>query len=73
MKRFALPDTILDPYFTIDAGGAVIVKIASVASGRMSVEIWRDGKILCRVFAKSIQVAKESANESGDREDEGMT
>jgi hypothetical protein len=34
MKKFVLPDTLTDPYFTIDAGGAVIVKTASLESGR---------------------------------------
>ena len=65
MKKFALPDTLPDPYFTIDASGTVTIKTASLGAGRMSVEIWRDGKILCRVIAKSILTAEESANHSG--------
>lgn len=64
MKKFALPDTLPDAYFTIDAGGTVTVKTASLAEGRKSVEIWRDGKILCRVFANSIEVEGEGANTS---------
>ncbi len=65
MKKFALPDTLPDPYFIIDAGGTVTIKTASLAAGRMSVEIWRDGKILCCVIAKSILIEEESAGRSG--------
>ena len=65
MKKFALPDTLPDPYFTIDARGTVTIKTASLSAGRMSVEIWRDGKILCRVIAKSIRIAEESTGHSG--------
>jgi hypothetical protein len=64
MNKFALPDTLPDPYFTINAGGTVTVKTASLAVGSTSVEIWRDGKILCRVIAKSILITEESANHS---------
>lgn len=55
MKRFALPDTLPDPYFTIDAGGDVTVRIGPTETGQM-VELWRDGTILCRVFAKSVRL-----------------
>ena len=43
------------------------VKTASLARGRMSVEIWRDGKILCRVFAESVHVALEPRDGSEAR------
>jgi hypothetical protein len=59
-KRFALPDTPASPYFTIDAAqSSVTVQIAQSAtgSGRVAVEIWRDGQILCRVFAASVRLA----------------
>lgn len=59
MKRFALSDTIPNPYLTVDAGGAVTVKTASRTSGRTSVEIWCDGRILCHVFGKSVKAAEE--------------
>lgn len=54
-KRFALPDTLPDPYFTIDmAAAAVTVRTAALQSGRMMVEIFREGQPLCRVFAASV-------------------
>ena len=64
-KRFALPDTLPDPYFTIDAGAAatLTVKVGPCATNgadRMAVEVWRDGLPLCRVFAKSAQVVGEA-------------
>ena len=61
MKRFALADTSPNPHLTIDAAqSAVIVKTGQMASGRHMVEIWRDGTILCRVFAASVQIEPES-------------
>jgi hypothetical protein len=64
-KRFALPDTLPDPYFTIDAGGGVVtVRTVQTEDGRSMAEVWRDEKILCRVIAKSIQVAEELATHS---------
>jgi hypothetical protein len=63
-KRFVLPDTLPTPYFTVDAGPAaeLAVRIAPCETrgdARMSVEVWRDETILCRVFAKSAEVAEE--------------
>lgn len=54
VKKFALSDTSPDPYLTIDAGGTVTVKTTP-----NSVEIWRDGKIMLRVFAKSVTLEGE--------------
>jgi len=65
MKKFCLTDTHPDPYFTVEVGGEVIVTIHRIDSDtapptrRTSVEIWRDGKILCRVFASSARIANE--------------
>lgn len=64
-KRFALTDTLPNPYFTIDSGGAVTVHSGQRHNGRSMVEIWRDGQILCRVFAKSIQVVEEPTHHTG--------
>lgn len=63
-KRFALPDTLPNPYFTVDAGVAatLTVKVGPCpinGAARMAVEVWRDQTILCRMFAESIQVAAE--------------
>lgn len=75
-KRFVLPDTLPTPYFTVDAGAdaALTVRIAPCENrgeARMSVEVWRDDTILCRVFAKSAEVAEAlqpaSAAESGEK------
>ena len=62
-KRFALPDTLPNPYFTVDAGAdaALAVRVAPCekkGEARMSVEVWRDDTILCRVFAKSVDLAE---------------
>lgn len=55
-KRFALPDTLPTPYFSIDVTRAVTVKTGQMESGRMMVEVWQDGTILCRVYAPSVQI-----------------
>ena len=70
MKRFALPDTLPDPYFTVDAGAsaALTVKVGPFQSNgdsRFAVEIWRDQTILCRLFGKSVEFAEEG--EAGER------
>lgn len=61
-QRFALPDTLPTPYFTVDAGAeaALEVRVAPRTTKgqiRMSVEVWRDDTILCRLFGKSAEVA----------------
>ncbi len=63
-KLFVLPDTLPDPYLTIHAGdhAALAVRIAHCrtnGNSRMAVEIWRDDMILCRLFAKSAEIADE--------------
>lgn len=62
-KRFALTDTLPAPYFTVDAGAeaALAVRVAPYekkGEPRMSVEIWRDNTIFCRVFAKSVKAVE---------------
>jgi hypothetical protein len=65
-KRFALADTLPDPYITIYAGAdaALVVNVAACQIGgdRMAVEVWRDQTILCRLIAKSVQVAEEPSD-----------
>lgn len=65
MKRFALLDTLPDPYFTIDAGATAALTVnvgpcESKGESRFAVEIWRGQTILCRLFGKSVQVAEAS-------------
>lgn len=60
-KRFALPDTLPNPYITIYAGGTVTVDVASLANGRTGAEIWCDGKILCRVVSKPVQFTETTS------------
>ena len=60
-KRFALADTLPDPYFTIDAGAeaTLAVKIGPCGEGRVTVEVWRGEIVLCRLLARSARLAEE--------------
>jgi hypothetical protein len=67
-KRFALPDTLPMPYFTIDsADSEVTVRIGQTEAGdRSMVELWRDGTILCRALARTVRIAGvETPNKPG--------
>ena len=53
--RTPIPDTLPNPYFTIeaDAAATLTVKLCRIDDDRMAVEVWRDRTILCRVFGKA--------------------
>jgi hypothetical protein len=60
-KKFALPDTLPTPYFTIDAGAgaALTVKLAPGRINdeqRMIVEVWRGQLPLCRVIGQTAEL-----------------
>jgi hypothetical protein len=43
-----------DPYFQIDAGNSLLeIRIAPYGA-RFMLEVWRDQKILCRVYAGAV-------------------